>query len=518
MTDELSTTDNDATKAPQEAPPAMERAEFEHLGRRVVAMIAAHLDGLGDGPVHPALPAAELREVLDQTFPEQGVEPEAIVDFIESRVLPYPLGNNHPRFFARIVGAGAPIGVLAEMAAAAMNPGVASAHAALPLGLETCVSRWLMELVGFPREGSMGLLVSGGSMATLTALAVARHWAAKRDGWDIRAEGLQGRRPAFVLYASEEAHSCVQKSAELLGLGSANLRKIPVDAAYRMDALALRAALAEDRAAGRRPFCVVGSAGTVNTGAIDPLDMIAETCAEEDLWFHIDGAYGAPGVADPDEAPRFAGMERAHSLSLDPHKWLSVPIECGALLVRDRALQHDAFSLVAPYLRFQQPSDAGELPRPFEHGIQLTRGFRALKLWATLLHLGRAGLSRNIARNNALARHLAEAVEAGPDLELLAPASLSIVCFRFRPAGWPGDQGGLDDLNEAIAVRVNAEGKVYVTPTTLGGRRALRACIIHYATTEADVDLLVRRVREAGFALAARRADTAPTGPLSGGP
>jgi glutamate/tyrosine decarboxylase-like PLP-dependent enzyme len=502
MTKELPLTDRDASAAP----PAMQRDEFERLGRRVVAMISAHLDGLGDGPVHPALPADQLREILDQALPEQGVEPEAIVDFMESRVLPYPLGNNHPRFFARIVGAGAPIGVLAEMVATGMNPGVASAHAALPLGLETCVNRWLMELVGFPREGGMGLLVSGGSMATLTALAVARHWAARRDGWDVRAEGLQGGRPAFVLYASREAHSCVQKGVEILGLGSANLREIPVDAAYRMDVPALRAALAEDRAAGRRPFCVVGTAGTVNTGAIDPLDRIAETCAEEDLWFHIDGAYGALGVADPDEAPRFAGLERAHSLALDPHKWLSVPIECGALLVRDRALQHDAFSLVAPYLRFQQPSDASELPRPFEHGIQLTRGFRALKVWATLLHLGRAGLRRKIARNNALARRLAAAVEAAPDLELLAPASLSIVCFRFAPTDRAGGALDLDALNESIAERINAEGEAYLTPTTLDGRRALRACIIHYATTEADVDLLVRRVREAGGALAARRA------------
>jgi glutamate/tyrosine decarboxylase-like PLP-dependent enzyme len=505
MTDDFAKTDSNAAGSPRGAPLAMERAEFERLGRRVIALIADHLDSLRDGPVHRAVPARELRELLDQALPDRGVEAGAIIDFIEAKVLPYPLGNNHPRFFARILGAGAPIGMLAEMVAVGMNPGAAAAHAALPVGLEQCVNRWLMEVVGLPAKGSLGLLVSGGSIANLTALAVARHWAAKRDGWDVRTEGLQAGRPALVLYASEEAHSCIQKSAELLGLGSANLRKIPVDPACRMDLPSLMAALAEDRAAGRRPFCIVGTAGTVNTGAIDPLERIAETCAEEGLWFHVDGAYGAFGVADPDEAPRFAGMERADSIALDPHKWLSVPIECGAVLVRDRELQRDAFSLVAPYLRFQQASDAGELPQPFEHGVQLTRGFRALKVWATLMHLGRAGLRAKIARNNALARRLADAVEAAPDLELLAPASLSIVCFRFAPAGWTGDETALDTLNEAITERVNAEGEVYLTPTTLGGRRSLRVCIIHYATTEADIDLLVRRVRETGAGLAAQR-------------
>lgn len=508
MTDDNLRVGSESAISPRDMPLAMERAEFERLGRRVVTMVADHLDGLRSGPVHRAVPSEVLRTVLDQPLPDQGVEADAIIDFIEAKVLPYPLGNNHPRFFARILGAGAPIGMLAEMVAVGMNPGAAAAHAALPVGLEQCVNRWLMEVVGFPAEGSMGLLVSGGSMANLTALAVARHWATKRDGWDVRVEGLQGERPVLVLYASEEAHSCIQKSAELLGLGSANLCKIPVDQFCRMDLNALKAALAEDRAAGRRPFCIVGTAGTVNTGAIDPLDRIAETCAEESLWFHVDGAYGAFGIADPEEAPRFKSMERADSIALDPHKWLSVPIECGAVLIRDRELQRDAFTLVAPYLRFEQASDAGELPQPMEHGVQLTRGFRALKAWATLMHLGRAGLRAKIARNNDLARRLESAIEAAPDLELLAPASLSIVCFRFAPASWTGDETALDALNEAITERVNADGEIYLTPTTLGGRRILRVCIIHYATTEADIDLLVQRVRETGSRLAARRSDS----------
>jgi glutamate/tyrosine decarboxylase-like PLP-dependent enzyme len=365
-----------------------------------------------------------------------------------------------------------------------------------------------MEAVGFPTEGSIGLLVSGGSMANLTGLAVARHWAAKVDGWDLRAEGLQGDRPSLRVYASEEAHSCIQKSVELLGLGNANLRRIPVDRDCRIEVAALKSAVAEDREAGHRPFCVVGNAGTVNTGAVDPLDALADLCAEQELWFHIDGAYGALGVCDPAVAPRFAGMSRAHSLALDPHKWLSVPLDCGCILVHDRMLQRDAFSVVPPYLAGARTNDPDQLPLPFEHSFELSRGFKALKVWSTLMHLGRVGLRAKIARNNALARRLADAVEAAPDLELLAPVTLSIVCFRFTPPGWAGGEAKLDALNEDINDTINASGEIFFTPTTLDSRYALRACIIHYATTEADIDLLVRRVRETGARLAARRAES----------
>ncbi len=489
-----------AIKRPAETEPTapnMAPEEFERLGRRLLSLVSGPATGRPDGPVHPTPPADHLRALVDQALPEHGIDADAIIDRIEADVLPYPLGNNHPRFFARVIGAGAPVGSLADMVSTSLNVGVAGT-AEMAIALEHCVSRWLMELIGFPSEGTMGLLTSGGSLANLTGIAVARHWAAKADGWNVRAEGVQGGRPALTLYASTEAHLCVRKSLELLGIGSDNLRSIPTDRAYAMDMAALRTAVAVDRAAGHRPFCVVGSAGTVNTGAIDPLDRIADFCAEQHLWFHIDGAYGALGVVDPAVAPRFAGMARADSLALDPHKWLSVPIACGCALIRDRALQREAFSFVAPYIDIERIAGSDELPLPFEYGFELSRGFRGLKVWATLLHLGRAGVCRKISQNNRVAEHLTAIIERAPELELVAPPSLSVVCFRFAPPGWSGAAEALDALNKAINDRINANGDAFFTPTTLQGRYALRVCVIHYGTSAADVEHLAARVRSLG--------------------
>ena len=275
-----------------------------------------------------------------------------------------------------------------------------------------------------------------------------------------------------------------------------------MDGDLRMDVGALRAAIARDRAAGRRPFCVAASAGTVNTGAIDPLDELATLCRAEGLWFHIDGAYGAIGVVDPALAARYAGLGRADSLALDPHKWLSVPVECGCALLRDGGLLRDTWSLVPPYLRTEEGKGFGGLPWYSEYGFQQTRGFRALKLWMVLQHLGRTGVAALVRRNVALAHRLAAAVDAALDLERVAPVELSVVCFRYAPPGWAKDATELDSLNKLLVERVQAEGRAFLTGTVLRGRFALRACVLHYGTTEADVDALIEIVREAGTRLA----------------
>jgi aromatic-L-amino-acid decarboxylase len=382
-----------------------------------------------------------------------------------------------------------------------MNPSCAGGdHAAIYL--ERCTVRWLMELVGFPTEGSMGLLVSGGSMASLTCLAAARQRAVERAGGDVRAEGLQGRPSALVLYLSAEGHSCLRKAAELLGLGAQAIRTIPVDADFRMDVPALRAAIAADRAGGKQPFCVAASAGTVGSGAIDPLDELADLCAEERLWLHVDGAYGAVGVLDPAVAPLYAGLERVDSLAIDPHKWLSAPVECGCALVRDGGLLRDTFSLVPPYLRTEEGKGFGGLPWYAEYGFQQSRGFRALKLWMTLQQLGRAGVSRLVAGHNALARRLAALVDGAPDLQRAAPVTLSIVCFRYVPEAWSPDDERLDALNTAIMHEVQEGGEAFLSNAVLDGRFVLRACILHYATTEADIAALVDVVRRTGARLA----------------
>jgi len=484
------------------APLALSEAEIARLGEAVARRIAAHMAGQRGRRVHDPVPLAERRLLLHQPFPEEGQAPDAILEFLAAHVMPWPMGNGHPRFYAWVNSPPAPVAVLADAIAGAMNPsGDGAEHAGrFLLG---AVTRWLMELVGFPRAGSHGQLVGGGSMANLTGLAVARHWAAKRENANVRAEGLQGRRPPLVVYASAEAHSCLRKSIELLGIGTDHYRVIPADAAFRIRVDALAAAVAADRKAGLRPFCVVGSAGTVNTGAVDPLDELAALAAREDLWLHVDGAYGAVGCADPAVAPLFAGMERAQSLALDPHKWLSVPIECGCVLVKDGALQREAFTLVPPYLDTAGAEDPDNPRWAMEYGFTLTAQMRAVKAYATLAHLGRAGVRRMVASHNRLARRLAANVEAAPDLALMAPVTLSICCFRYVPPGWAADDPRLDALTRRVIEGVNATGEAYLTPTALQGRTVLRACIMHYDNDEADMDHLAALVRRVGAATAA---------------
>ena len=486
-------------------PLGLDAEEFRRLAHRAVDFAADHLAGIAGRPVFTPMTGDERQTLMDQALLNEPTSPDAIIDLFTRAVLRHPMGNGHPRFFGWVNSPPAPLGVIADLLASAMNPSCAGGdHAAIYL--ERAAVRWLMHLVGFPTDGSIGLLVSGGSMASLTGLAAARHWAAAVDGWDVRQEGLSGDRPQFVLYLSVEGHTCMRKAAELLGLGAAAIRMVPIDGDARMDVGALRQAVVADLAAGRRPFCVGASAGTVGTGAIDPLDAIADVCAEHGLWLHVDGAYGALGVLDLDVAPRYAGLARADSLALDPHKWLSVPVECGAVLVRHGQRLRDAFSLVPPYLRTEEGKGFGGLPWFSEYGFQQTRGFRALKLWMIVQQMGRSGIAALVSRHLGLAQRLAELVAAAPDLELLAPVALSIVCFRFVPEATRGDEAALDRLNKAIMEAVQAGGEAFLSNTVVRGRFALRACVLHYATSEDDVAALVDLVRGVGARLAGREA------------
>jgi len=485
-----------------DSPLAMDPEEFRRLGYQAVDLAANYLGSIVNGPVFSPMSPNERASFLEEPLAADGRAPEEIFARFADAVLPHPMGNGHPRFFGWVNSAPAPIAILADLLAATMNPSCAGGdHAATYL--EHCAVRWLKEMIGFPIEGSYGLLVSGGSMASLVGLTAARHRTAQRAGWDVRAEGLQGDRPRLVLYHSEEIHNCVKKAAELLGLGSSALRSIPVDDRFKLRTDALRAAIAADRAAGRQPFAVAASAGTVATGAIDPIADIADICAEEDLWLHVDGAYGAAGILDPNVAPLYRGLGRADSVALDPHKWLNVPLECGCALVRHGDLLRETFSLVPAYLRTEPDKGFGGLPWFSEYGFQQSRGFRALKLWMTLQYAGRDGYAALIQQHNRLARHLAASVEAAPDLELLAPVELSIVCFRYVPDSLRGDEDQLNALNKMIMETIQAEGETFVTNASLHGTFALRACILHHATTAADVDALVEVVRRVGGRLVA---------------
>ena len=480
--------------------PHIDTDTLRRMAHAAVDLAVDHLAGQPDRKVFEPMSADARRRLLDASLPEAGLDPQRVLELFRDAVLPHPMGNGHPRFFGWVNSPPAPLGVLADLLAAAMNPSCAGGdHAAIYV--ERAAVRWLMELVGFPTEGSMGLLVSGASVASIVALAAARHRAAAAHGFDVRADGLQAARPRLRLYVSAEGHSCLRKAAELLGLGATAIRTLPVDERFGLDVRALRDAIAADRAAGDVPLCVAASAGTVGTGAIDDLDAIADVCDRAGAWFHVDGAYGALGVLAERRAARYTGLARADSLALDPHKWLSVPVECGCVLVRDGGLLRDAFSLVPPYLRTEEGKGFGGLPWFSEYGVQQTRGFRALKLWMVLQQLGRAGVRALVERHLALADQLASLIDAAPDLERVAPVDLSIVCFRYAPAAIAGDHTRVDALNKRLMEQLQADGAAFLTNTLVRGRFALRACILHYATSDEDVRALVDIVRRTGAGL-----------------
>jgi aromatic-L-amino-acid decarboxylase len=494
------------------SPLAMSPDEFRRLGHQLIDRTADALAHIADYPVYQRVPPPTRDQLLALPLPDHGIAPEELLAFFRDRIQPYPLGNGHPRFFGWVNSPPSHAGVLAALLEAAFNTSAAGGDQAA-IYLERAVTRWLMQLTGFPLAGSpepggssettdsFGLLVSGTSMATLTALAAARFRATKRLGVDIRKTGLP-KNPRLTLYATSEAHSCVTKSVEMLGLGSDAIRKVPTDSAHRMDVAALRQLIAADLTAGLSPFCVVANAGTVSTGAIDPLDAIADVCAEHDLWLHVDGAYGVVGILDPSKRDLYRGLDRTDSLALDPHKWLSVPIECGCVLVRDQQNLRDTFSIAPPYLRTDPGKGVGGLPWYSEYGFQQTRGFRALRCWATIASAGRDGLAESITRHNTLALWLADQISAAPDLELSAPVTLSIVCFRYIPPGSQHSPDQLDALNKSIMEAVQISGDAFLTSTVVNGRFVLRACILHYATMQSDVAALLAAVRKAAATLA----------------
>jgi aromatic-L-amino-acid decarboxylase len=456
--------------------------EFRRAGHALVDAVADHLAALPSGSVWQPLPDDLRAELLSLPLPSRPTDLGPLAAAMVSDVLPYAMGNGHPAFFGWVNPPPSLAGVLASLAAAAMNPSVVSGDHA-DVHLERSAVRWLAELVGYPHAPGAGLLTSGASAATIVCLAGARGRAAR----DVRPAGLAGG-PRLLCYVPSEAHSCVPRAIELLGLGSESIRPVPLTGG-RLDSEQLRAAIAADRAAGGTPALLVGSAGTVNTGAVDPLDDLADVAAAEGLWFHVDGAYGAFGVLDPAIAPRYRGMERADSLTLDPHKWLGVPVDAGCALVRRAGDLREAFSTVPPYLRQDAGAEVGTFA---EYGLEQTRPFRALKTWATIAARGRDGIVAQVVRADGLARELAAMVEREPSLELAAPPETSIVAFRARPPGCTPEE--VEALNRGLPEAVQARGRAFVTGTIYEGRETLRACILHPGTTEADLATLVAEV------------------------
>ena len=467
-----------------------DRKQFAALGAQVMEGLETFLQELETESLHRRVPDDQRRRLMGLDLPEDGQSAEDMIGFLKDEVLPWPIAIAHPRCYAWICAGIAPVGALADLVASTMNTGLDGYdHASIFLNVS--VARWLMELTGFSDGDGFGVLFSGGSAANLNALTAARYRAARDDGWDVRAEGLQGGRPRFMIYTSEEAHSSIQKCAEQLGLGQASMHLVETDDDFRLIPSALREAIEQDLAAGHRPMCVVAGAGTTNVGAVDPLDEMADISAEFGLWFHVDGAYGGFGALDPEYADAYRGIERADTLTVDPHKWLQAPVDCGALLMRHPRLHQEAFGLKPDYLTASSEDSA---PWPYEHMFQLTYGNRALKTWAVIARLGRSGVRDLVVRCNRCAALLGELVEAAPDFELLAPVSLSVANFRYVPEGM-ADEAEIDRLNEAIASQIERSGEAFMPTSKVRGRVSLRACIIHYENSDEDMHHLIDLVR-----------------------
>lgn len=463
---------------------------FRQLAHRMVdGMIDVQRD-VANLPAWQAVPA-EAEAFFATGAPAEGVGEAAVYEEFMRYVLPYPTGTLHPRFWGWVGGTGTPLGMMAEMLAAGMNS-TAGQFNDSAARVEQQVLAWMKRALGFGPSSS-GVMTSGGSVANLVGLAVGRD--AMAD-YDVPSEGLAAGGEQLRLYASEQVHNSVLKAAQLLGLGRSAVRLLPVDHEFRLRPDALEDAIAEDRARGERPFCVVGTAGTVNTGAIDDLTAIADIAARERLWFHVDGAFGAMAALSPRLAPLVRGMERADSLAFDFHKWMYVNYEAGGVLVRDAAAHRRTFSAPASYLdRF--PRGAAAQPDPTSaRAPELSRGFRALKVWMTLRAYGLAKYGRLVEQNVAQARWLATRVDEARELERLAPVPLNVVCFRFAPEGVA--EARLDAINAEILMRLQERGIAVPSSTRLDGRFALRAAITNHRSRRADFDALVVAVGDLG--------------------
>ncbi|WP_265517287.1 pyridoxal phosphate-dependent decarboxylase family protein [Nitratireductor luteus] len=467
--------------------------ELRALSHRIADDAIAYLRDVRERPVWQEMPVG-VRATFETELPRSPAPLAEIYREVAENVMPYPMGNIHPRFWSWYMGSSNFTGALADFLAAIQGSNLGGGNHAAAL-IDNQVVSWCKEMIGFPASAS-GTLVSGGSMANLIGLTVARN---AKAGTDVRETGVAAIEKPLRFYASDQVHSCHRKALEALGLGNRALRRIPTDADLRIDLASLQKAIAEDREAGFRPACVIGTAGTVNTGAIDDLEALADLAAQEDLWFHVDGCIGALITIAPKNSYRVTGIERADSLALDPHKWLHAPFEIGCVLVRDAPAHHRSFAVTPEYLE-STPRGLASGPWLHEYGLQTTRGFRALKVWMALKEHGVEKFGRLIDQNIAQGCYLTDLIEAEPLLELVAPTTINIVCYRYRSDGIDGE--ALKAINTEIMLRLQEEGTAAISDTTVHGEHCLRVAINNHRTRQDDLDLLVRETVRLGHEIA----------------
>jgi len=442
--------------------------------------------------------AAQTRALFAEPLPESAGKPERVIQEVETKIFNTASMNAAPLFFGYVTSGGTQMGVAAEMLAAALNQNPAKWHLSPPaVEIEKLAVRWIAEFIGL-EPGMGGVLTGGGSDANFLGLAAARR--AMAD-WDVSSEGLAGR-PPMTAYVSSEGHFCLDKALDALGIGRGHLRKIPVREDFTIDLAALADRVAADRAAGFAPFCVIGNAGTVNTGAVDPLDALADFCAAQGLWLHVDAAYGGPAASVEALAPLFRGLDRADSIAVDPHKWLYAPFAAGCALIRDVKMLRRTCCATPDYLA--EPVAEPDRFELFEHSFQLSRGFRALKLWMAFKTYGAGALRRAIEDNVHTAGILADRIDRAVDMERLAPVPLSTVCFRYLGGLDPGRDAALvESLNARILKEIERDGGVFLSATKIHGKTALRACLVNHRTEPRHTATVVERVRRIGERIAA---------------
>ena len=490
----------------------MDAEEIRRLGYHAVDIMVEYFQGMRTTPILPEKTIDDFQQYLDEPIPLNEQDPHHVLAECQQKIVNQAFRMGHPRLLGWTLPSGTIIGAFADGIAGALNQNVAVSGAGMATAVEILVIEWIKKIMGYEPK-AMGIFVSGGSMANLTGLVTARN---TKANYDIRTKGVNQNLSTdnLVLYASREAHGCIPRAANILGIGTDNINWVRVDEDFRLDPLDLRNKIVEDQRDGKQPFAVVATAGTVNTGAIDPLESIANICHKHNIWFHVDAAYGGFAMLSSKLKPLLKGIEYADSLALDPHKWLYIPYEAGCVLVKNPEYLKQTFTMNSSYIHLHADrSHSKDDMDLYEYGPQLSRQFRALKVWMSLKHHGVIKYGRMIEQNVHLTQYLAALIEASPDFDIIATSDLSTLCFRYMPSdlqeAYIGDEQlrvkeidpYLNILNQDIAEMMLSDRRALLSTTVLKNKFVLRACIMNYRTTKKDIEEIIQIVREFGSAI-----------------